>query len=404
VKQEIEILRILEAALVETIRCYYNLSRLRVLKKSGLIHKSAALLIRPTEMQDIGRAHNFMKSPTVFYYPEPPVFPEESDWYLSATIDAKTPIWSNTAFNEFFGVRCGVSISEPDNVEFGELLQVGITPDSLQRLVQDISRHLLGRGAKLLFGGDLREKDNSGFTRFILDEAKALKERGIGRFPKIENHLAWPFSIDNGNLRRFKADNDSVLTVQLYPCPKQFKESVDVNTFLKPNTPRNRYIWALSLSTMRKALISKSDIRICAGGMRSGYHGALPGVLEEVLFALKTNKPLYLLGGFGGITHDIVATISHDSPPRTLTEEWQRNHTHGYGEVLHRLAQNDHAISYSQIVELLQAISVKDLAKRAGLSIKDYSRLMHSPFVDECLFLLLKGIRKTTTTTSKGTR
>ena len=127
-------------------------------------------------------------------------------------------------------------------------------------------------------------------------------------------------------------------------------------------------------------------------------------MIRKTGFALKTNKPMYLLGGFGGVVQDVVATICHESSPTALTEEWQRNHALEYGEVLQRLAQSGYAISYSKIVELLQAISVKDLARRAGLSIKDYSRLMHSPFVDECLYLLLKGIHKTTTTTPKGTR
>lgn len=401
---EIEVLRILEAALVETLRCNYNYSRLLALQEAKCIPSSATLLIRPPELADFGVKNDARRRKIVVYYPEPPVFREESDWYSKGIIDARTPLWTSQNIDEFRCLRCGISVSEPDKNEFGELLQIGHTPDSIQRLMQDVSRHLLGRGAKLLYGGDLREKDESGFTRFILDEAKVLRERGIKYFPKIENHLAWPLSIDNEQLRRFKADNDSVLSIKTYPCPKCTGENVDVNEFLKPDSPRNLYIWAISLSSMRKKLIGRSTIRICAGGRRCGYKGAMPGVLEEVLFALKTNKPMYLLGGFGGIVQDVVATICHESSPTALTEEWQRNHALEYGEVLQRLAQSDYAISYSKIVELLQAISVKDLARRAGLSIKDYSRLMHSPFVDECLYLLLKGIRKTTTTTPKGTR
>ena len=396
---EIEFLRILEAALVETLRCRYNSSRLSALKAAKRIPSSARLLIRPPELADF----NTKKGKTIVYYPEPPVFREESDWYSKGVLDARTPLWCDKNVDEFRGLRCGISVSEPDKEEFGELLQVGHTPDSIQRLVQDISRHLLGRGAKLLYGGDLREKDKSGFTRFILDEAKALRERGVKHFPKIENHLAWPLSIDNEQLRRFKADNDSVLTIKSHPFPQDSGERVNENKFLEPNTPRNLYIWAWSLTSMRNSLISKSSIRICAGGRRCGYKGAMPGVLEEVLLALKTNKPLYLLGGFGGVVQDIVATICHDPSPAALTEEWQRDHTPEYGKVLLRLAQNGYVISYSQIMNLLQATSVKELARRAGLSIKDYSRLMHSPFIDECLFLLLKGIRKTSTTTPKGT-
>lgn len=40
--------------------------------------------------------------------------------------------------------------------------------------------------------------------------------------------------------------------------------------------------------------------RICLGGKLEGYEGKEPGIVEEARFALEFNKPLYLLGGFGG--------------------------------------------------------------------------------------------------------
>ena len=401
---EIEFLRILEASLVETLRCCYNHSRLVTLRRTKRIPKGSVLLIRPLELSDCRMASRSKKGKVVVYYPEPPVFREETDGYPKGLIDSRTPLWRNQEIDKFRGIKCGISVSEPDQKEFGEMLQVGLTPDSIQRLIQDVSRHLLGRGAKLLYGGDLREKDQSGFTRFILDEAKALHERSIKDFPKIENHLAWPLSIDTDELRKFKAANDTVLVVKPYSFPKASKEKVNVKVFLEPDSSRNQYIWAMSLTSMRKHLIDKSDIRVSAGGRRCGYKGSMPGVLEEVLLALKARKPLYLLGGFGGVVQDIVSVICNDSSPTALSKAWQVNHTTGYGDVLQRLANNGEIVSYSKIRESLRTMTIQELAGRSGLSIKEYSQLMHSPFVDECLFLLLKGIRKITTHTQKGTR
>lgn len=401
---EIEFLRILEVAFVETLRCRYNYSRLLTLRTTSRIPTDAVLLVRPPELSDLGTVTSTKKRNVIVYYPEPPVFQEESDWYSKGIIDARTPLWCNQNIDEFRGLKCGISVSEPDKEEFGEMLQVGHTPDSIQRLIQDISRHLLGRGAKLLYGGDLREKDESGFTRFILDEAKALRERGIKHFPKIENHLAWPLSIDSDQLRQFKANNDTVLTVKAYPLPKSFEECINAKVFLKPDTARNQCVWAMSLTSMRKQLISKSDVRVCAGGRRNGYKGSMPGVLEEVLLALKASKPLYLLGGFGGVVQDIVAIVCHDSSPESLTEEWQLAHTIGYDDVLHSLTKSGVIVNYPKIISFLQATAIRDLAKLAGLSTAEYSRLMHSPFVDECLFLIIKGIRNIQKSKKKGTR
>ena len=38
---------------------------------------------------------------------------------------------------------------------------------------------------------------------------------------------------------------------------------------------------------------------VCAGGRHFGYKGKMPGVLEEIVIAIKMKKPLFLLGGFG---------------------------------------------------------------------------------------------------------
>lgn len=393
VESEKEILRVLEAALVETIRCRYNLSRLHALKEIKRIPTSATLLVRPPELSDFAKAGLPKSRKRWTYYPEPSVFQEEADWYSHGLLEARTPLWCSKDIDEFHGLKCGISVSEPDKEEFGEMLQVGHTPDSLQRLIQDVARHLLGRGAKLLFGGDLREKDESGFTRFILDEAKMLRERGIKHFPKIENHLAWPLSIDNENLCHFMADNDTVLLVELYDCPTALPQKIDSNIFLPPDTPYNQYVWAVSLSSMRKQLINRSDIRICAGGRRSGYKGSMPGVLEEVLWGLKEKKPLYLLGGFGGIIQDVVNAIALKEEPESLTEQWQVTHTSGYDEVVKLLEKHGNPVKYKQIVDELHKCSIKNLAKLAGLSVDEYSRLMQTPFVDESLFLILRGIR-----------
>lgn len=391
---EKEYLRILEAALVETIRCNYNFSRLSLLQETKRITTSSQLLIRPPELSDLKKLLNKRKRNCIVYYPDPPVFFEESDWYSKSLLDARTPLWSNKSSSEFSGLRCGISVSEPDKEEFGEMLKIGHTPDSIQRLIQDISRHLLARGATLIYGGDLRPCDESGFTQFILNEAKALREKGIENFPKVENYLAWPLYIDRPDLRRFKSEYDDVLKVQECACPRIKNQKIDKQKFIQPNTAENRYIWALSLSLMRGKMISKSDLRICAGGRRFGYCGAMPGVLEEVLESLSKGIPLYLLGGFGGITQDIVALVCKKTVSEPLTEKWQCNNTPGYDKLLKLLSDSDKKTNYENIINCLKNISIKDLASRAGLSSKEYSVLMHSPFVDECIFLILKGIRK----------
>nr|VFJ60361.1 MAG: hypothetical protein BECKDK2373C_GA0170839_108024 [Candidatus Kentron sp. DK] len=37
-------------------------------------------------------------------------------------------------------------------------------------------------------------------------------------------------------------------------------------------------------------------------GKRMGFTGDWPGLVEEAIFALETDQPIYLAGGFGGVT------------------------------------------------------------------------------------------------------
>ncbi|MBF0248680.1 MAG: hypothetical protein HQL36_11525, partial [Alphaproteobacteria bacterium] len=66
---------------------------------------------------------------------------------------------------------------------------------------------------------------------------------------------------------------------------------------------------AAALSGLRTFMTDNSDARIVIGGKRAGFEGAMPGIVEEVLFSLERRQPLYLVGGFGGATLDVIRTL-----------------------------------------------------------------------------------------------
>jgi hypothetical protein len=53
--------------------------------------------------------------------------------------------------------------------------------------------------------------------------------------------------------------------------------------------------------------------RVLIGGKRVGFLGEMPGLLEEALLALNAEQPLYLAGGFGGVTLDILRIVRPDA-------------------------------------------------------------------------------------------
>jgi hypothetical protein len=49
--------------------------------------------------------------------------------------------------------------------------------------------------------------------------------------------------------------------------------------------------------------------RILLGGKRNGFRGVMPGVLEEAIMAVEARQPVYIAGGFGGVTWDIASML-----------------------------------------------------------------------------------------------
>jgi len=144
---------------------------------------------------------------------------------------------------------------------------------------------------------------------------------------------------------------------------------------------------------MRNKSIDVSNARICAGGKLAGYKGKMPGVLEEILTTVAKGVPVYLLGAFGGVVGDVCEAILEEHIPVTLTEDWQLTNNAGYAD-LQLIAKNDgHYSDYTEIGRLIQKIKVSELADRCGLCEAEYKRLMVSPFIDECVYMILKGLK-----------
>lgn len=49
--------------------------------------------------------------------------------------------------------------------------------------------------------------------------------------------------------------------------------------------------------------------RILLGGRLAGFSGFLPGLFEEALVTFESNRPLYILGGFGGAAETLAKAI-----------------------------------------------------------------------------------------------
>lgn len=384
-----DLLRILSATLLETARYFYAKLLLKEYKAVGFIDDGAEILSRPPEVSDIDKILSVNENSEIIskfkqlVYPEPPVYSEEINFLSKLGIDCKTPLTLN--FCLLSNKNFGISISD---LSFEDVTEIGQTPAHLIQLSQDLARHLISRGAEITYGGDLRD---NGFTEFIFNESLAYQTRAMTNEIQLNNYIVWPiYKADTEKVKDWKANYISIARmIELSPSDDILEFIPNIESFLPPSNTQNLYVWSRNLTEMRKIIAKKCDIRICAGGRLTGYKGIMPGILEEIILTNQMNRPLYLLGGFGGVTASVCEAIRNKSMPRELTKDWQVENNAGYKELLDLYSErNPDIIDYNKISE-----SIINLELNNGLSKEENIKLFSTPFIDEALYLVFRGLQ-----------
>lgn len=385
-----DILRILIAALLETIRFEHARKLLTYYRNQKWIDQNAVIFARPPEIQQIVEIlkKNKKSNNLVICYPEPPLYKEETEWADYFNITVSTPLWSSdkkSYKNKKFRIGLSIADYQPDGYD-----KQNQDLDELKRFSQSLARHLLANKHTLIYGGDLR---NDGFTQFILDEATVLRDRLQLDKLFVENYLAWPLNVKQENLKWYANYNTVVKPVSA-SIPDDIKSLIhDISTFLPPDCIENKYIWSRCLTTMREESIKSSDIRILVGGKFENYLGKMPGVLEEFLIAYKQDLVIFLVGGLGGLTKKLCISIKNRKIEEEFTEEWQINHNNAYKDLQKIASQHGKHTDYKNLKKVIEKIEIIELAKRSKLTIEEYERLMTTPFIDESIYLILKSIK-----------
>jgi hypothetical protein len=289
------------------------------------------------------------------------------------------------------GKTIGLSISESEDLE-----ALGMSKAVLDLAYVEIARHLLAHGAHLAYGGDQRQ---AGYTQQLFDLVRAYDLPGMDVSDRIVNYLAWPLHLNVTDQHRIELLD--VATLEELPLDDGLREEfgIDDKKFLIPDATENRYIWTRCLTDMRQRMNDDIDARIILGGQSSGFLGRYPGIAEEASMALPTatseGKPIYLLGGFGGCSRDLVKAIE-GAPPTRLTLDFQRHeseHAAAYSELYEYYNERhpDAPISYDALIAAFHDGGIRALNNR--LSTEENRRLFHTDDIDEMIAMILKGLR-----------
>lgn len=203
--------------------------------------------------------------------------------------------------NALANVRLGISVSDsPD------LARLGLLETHFRLALGEIARCVLVSGGHLAYGGHLKP---DGYTAFLMQELHRFSRRDR----PLHICLAWQEhrKLSLATLR----EQEKALGLYgkfIFLAPDGEVIDPYLNRSEEPVSEPPSDLARKSLTTMRQFLSKHTSGRIIIGGKREGFQGYIPGLIEEALLALESNQPIYLAGGFGGVTADIIRELGVD--------------------------------------------------------------------------------------------
>ena len=208
-----------------------------------------------------------------------------------------------------------VGISVSPSVEAARL---GYDDRQVNRVVVRMAQYFLDQDMRVIFGHDWRD---DGVMRAVADFAGVVaarvetaeeRERRLRseETPKVaEERMLNLVPTERKSLNRaaLEAERESGGVLRVIPVTEaQFHVSEPERELVEVRVSREdeKDPRQVQLTRLRHYLTSllNPGCRVCFGGKIKGFQGKEPGVIEEARLALLYEKPLYLMGGFGGAT------------------------------------------------------------------------------------------------------
>lgn len=191
----------------------------------------------------------------------------------------------------------GILVALSAGGQESELAADGTSVVQVEDLMIRMASELLSRGHSLAFGGTIGNPEQR-LTSELLHTAQQHRlsgaQTGVASRTPVINYAAWPnsLSVSQETLREFSAVCDFV---RVDP-PGVSLETLQAAV----GGAEQKRLTADALTAMRERCARDADLRIVWGGRITGAAGWMAGILEEITLSLKLQKPVVVLGGFGG--------------------------------------------------------------------------------------------------------
>ncbi|HEX4953585.1 MAG TPA: hypothetical protein VF017_09370 [Thermoanaerobaculia bacterium] len=285
------------------------------------------------------------------------------------------------------GRRIGLSVSG----DGAELAHHGFTPSGMNRFTVRLARALLAEGATLAFGHDWRPEG-------VMEAVAALafeyhRPVDAEREPAaILNLIPWPTersSTDPNLLLRLHG----IVEVRPAGCPEELRSLEEEARHAGADSELYRYLRARGLTHLRRQLNEACDARVALGGKLSGYDGRLPGILEEVLLALQSHRPVYLVGVLGGAAQALGHVLLDGEDPGGLLREARLEELYRLQAARGGQELGDPDLNPERLRQELREPELRARLLANGLSEAENRRLLDSTLEEEVVLLILKGLK-----------
>lgn len=283
------------------------------------------------------------------------------------------------------GIRIAVSVSDNEDLE-----QLGLSIQHLKDVMIELARYIMANGGTLLYGGHLK---NEGFTKLFAElsyQYKYLNDKSL----RFVNYF--PFPNSNSLTLEIKAD---FVMQQVEPVvidiPKHLGEVDKSKPYDAETNIEDKYIFSECYSDMRRIMADESQARILLGGKQSKFLGYMPGIVEEAYYSLKANKPVYIIGGFGGAAKSLSKVICGEVP-KELTNEFQYDNPFNQEFKKIYVDKASVPIDYNKLIDFFKQFNIDRFSEINGLSVNENLLLFESQNIHEIVFLIMKGLKQIT--------
>lgn len=208
---------------------------------------------------------------------------------------ATDPLLSSDAL---LGRQVALSVSDTPDLD-----RLGLLDEHFDLALAEIARTVITAGGKLAYGGHLRRR---GRTDFLVSELS----RWQGTTGAITLYLPWSVHRAEpvSELRAFRKRLGRLGTIEYLDAAGE-----RIEDFSAARPPEGEQVpddeVRSGLTGMRRYVTAHTQARVLLGGKRAGFLGRYPGLVEEALMSIEKEHPVFLAGGFGGVTLDIVGVV-----------------------------------------------------------------------------------------------